>query len=76
MAELTSPIEAVIAQPPPWKATLSTHLVNISRRGGLNPPEPSVTTLGVMHKVNRFRADSICPYGGEKRYAITSCITP
>ena len=49
---------------PPLKATLSTHLVNIYRRGGLNPPEPTVTTLGVMHKVNRFRADSICPYGG------------
>ncbi len=29
---------------------------------GLNPPEPAVTTLGVMHKANYYRADSICPY--------------
>ena len=45
------------------RKTLSTHLVHIYRRGGLNPPEPAVTTLGAMHKANRFRADSICPYG-------------
>ena len=34
----------------------------VHRRGGLNPPEPAVTTLGVIHKVNCHRADSICPY--------------
>ena len=34
----------------------------VQRRGGLNPPEPAVTTLGVMHKANYYWADSICPY--------------
>ena len=37
------------------------------RRGALNAPEPTVTTLGVMHKANYFRADSICPYSKCKR---------
>ena len=35
----------------------------VHRRDGLNPPEPVVTTLGVIHKANCYRADSICPYG-------------
>jgi hypothetical protein len=29
--------------------------VNIHRRGGLNPPEPAVTTLGVIHPQYTFQ---------------------
>ena len=46
-------------------------LETIHRRGGMLPPEPAVTTLGVMHPQIHpsecYRADSICPYSGWKR---------
>jgi hypothetical protein len=37
-----------------------------NRRGGLNPPEPSVTTLGSNAYSECYRADSIRPYGYTK----------
>jgi hypothetical protein len=41
------------------------------RRGRVCLPEPAVTTLGVMHKVNRFRAGKPRPY----QFSIYSMIT-
>ncbi|WP_455664698.1 hypothetical protein [Phocaeicola sp.] len=39
-----------------------------NRRGGLNPPEPSVTTLGVMHTVNVIGRIQSAPTATQKQH--------